>query len=78
MAENCPKCGGTFEEGFLRLDPVGSLYPAFVVPGTPTSDNPVKAFLQGLKEEKDDRVFAVGGLRCSRCGYLELYANHEP
>jgi hypothetical protein len=45
----------------------------FYVPGTPTSCNPINAFQQGLHEE-GTRSYNIIGLRCSACGYLELYA----
>ena len=49
----------------------------FVVPGTPTSPNPVKAFAQGLSDETSDEAYLVRGHRCSRCGFLELYATER-
>lgn len=50
---------------------------AFVIPGTPTSPNPLKAFKQGLNRELEDRLYPlpeIQGYRCSECGYLEFYA----
>src|SRR6516165_566414 len=49
----------------------------FVIPGVPTSGNPVTAFLQGLREEKEDTVLPVTGWRCRGCGLLELYAKED-
>jgi hypothetical protein len=46
----------------------------FFIPGSPTSWNPIKAFQQGLQDEKVTQTFAVVGSRCANCGYLELYA----
>jgi hypothetical protein len=46
----------------------------FVVPGTPTSANPVKAFAQGLSDETANQGYLFTGRRCTRCGFVELYA----
>ena len=49
----------------------------FVIPGTETSLNPLKAFKQGLSSEPSDQVYdfsKMTGLRCHACGYLELCA----
>ena len=47
----------------------------FVVPGTPTSANPVKALGQGLSGESSDHAYLIRGRRCTRCGLLEFYAS---
>ena len=82
----CPKCGCSMEQGSLRVrsDPswpdtyVGQkVRMAFVVPGTPTSLNPIKAFAQGLNRELEDKLYPlpeIHGLRCQKCGFLEFYA----
>jgi len=49
----------------------------FVIPGSPTSSNPIKAFQQGLNEP-GDRSYAVMGVRCTDCGYLELSTEENP
>jgi hypothetical protein len=49
----------------------------FVVTGTPTVRNPVKAFKQGLSDEPADRRFRIVGARCSHCGFLEFYGDGE-
>ena len=47
----------------------------FLIPGSPTPSNPIKAFQQGLHGEgKVDQRYKVAGMWCSECGYLELYA----
>ncbi len=59
---------GTFD-GTARL--------SFIVPGVKTSSNPLKAFRQGLADEREDRVFdlsAMGGVLCETCGHIDLYA----
>lgn len=80
MNTTCPKCNGRMEAGVVTradtrlrssLDDASTL---FVVPGTRTSRNPLKAFVQGLADERTRRVYYVKALRCSQCGFLELYA----
>ncbi|MDG3007604.1 hypothetical protein [Paludisphaera mucosa] len=81
----CPKCGGTMSWGVVRRGPArpgaggGGLQ--FVLPGAPTSSNPIQAFRQGLAGEVDDVVYDFAGLtgrRCSACGFLEFYLPGEP
>gem|GEM_PF-4474760 len=73
----CPRCDGTMQEGAIRT--VGEDFRrriAFVIPGTPTSWNPLVAFRQGIADEPNDQIFLIDemtGLRCQDCGYLELY-----
>jgi len=51
------------------------LHLKFLIQGSQTPLNPVKAFQQGLRGEgKADQLYEVAGMRCSECGYLELYA----
>ena len=86
MSKNCGKCGGSLEAGIATA--IGLVGGAvidhreprmlFVVPGSPTSLNPVKAFQQGLAQEPATRVYGISGFRCSLCGVLELYADGEP
>ena len=86
MSKNCGKCGGSLEAGIVTA--IGLVGGAvidhreprmiFVVPGSPTSLNPVKAFQQGLAQEPATRVYGISGFRCSLCGVLELYADGEP
>ena len=86
MTAGCPKCGGTMERGFATAagliggDKIETRQPRllFVVAGTPTSQNPIKAFQQGLSEEPSSRSYGIVGARCARCGFVEFYANGEP
>jgi hypothetical protein len=48
---------------------------AFVRPGVPTSANPVKAFMQGLHEEPEDKPLTLEAFRCVGCGRVEFYAS---
>jgi len=50
---------------------------AFVRPGTPTSANPVKAFLQGVRDEPGDQLLPLQAYRCTGCGRVELYAHGD-
>ena len=50
----------------------------FLIPGSPTPSNPIKAFQQALHgEETADRRYDLIGMRCSDCGHLELYAGDK-
>jgi len=81
MTTTCPKCGGTLEQGFTTAAGLIGGEKAegrhaqliFVVAGTRTSFNPVKAFKQGRADEPANRRYRIFGVRCSHCGFLELY-----
>jgi hypothetical protein len=79
MDAKCPKCSGTMEPGVTAtkglLGSESSQPPqiVFLIPGTATSRNPIKAFQQGLSEA-GDRRYGIAGMRCSGCGYLEFLA----
>jgi hypothetical protein len=79
----CSKCGGRMEAGFTTaIGLMGTRSEqdprlTFVVPGNPVSPNPLKAFVQGLRDEPSDRVFPITGVRCVSCGAVELCAR-EP
>ena len=85
MTKTCLKCGGPLELGFTTAeglvggDRSHSREPqlVFIVPGVRTSANPIKAFQQGFSDDAVDRRYRIAGLRCSRCGALELYAEDE-
>jgi len=75
----CSKCGGAMSWGEIRY--AGSPLMAgnrleFVIPGTRTSMNPLKAFNQGLSDEPSDQIHdfsKLAGCLCSTCGFLEFY-----
>jgi len=83
MESLCPKCGGTMEagvataRGLMFVDTKDEPRLQFVLPGVPTSMNPIEAFKQGLRDEQNDRVFWIEGLRCRECGFLELFAKTD-
>lgn len=76
---HCLRCGGVTVRGIFRIR---GTYEAreraeFVVPGVPTSRNPIEAFRQGLSDEPGDEVIelkGIGGLLCRSCGYIEFHA----
>jgi predicted RNA-binding Zn-ribbon protein involved in translation (DUF1610 family) len=83
MTHPCPHCGIEMEAG--TATPRGMIVPAagaeprlvFVVPGTPTSGNPIAAFKQGMAGEPDDRAYLIRGYRCPSCGRVELFATER-
>jgi len=85
METTCSKCGGPTVAGVATAHGLigGADAPAsqprlvFVVPGIPTSANPVKALGQGLADERPDHGYLIRGRRCTRCGFLELYATER-
>ena len=86
MTSNCPKCGGAMERGFttasgllgeVAVDSQQSRL-LFVVPGTSTSRNLVKAFKQGLTDGPAETRYRISGARCSACGLLEFYGDGDP
>jgi hypothetical protein len=66
------------ERGFVHARWYGRETPQveFTVPGPDTPWNPVEAFNQGLRGETD-RDYNIVGMRCSSCGYIELYADER-
>ncbi len=66
--ENCGKCGGEMEEGFIADYSFGTTTPSDWVEG-----EPVKSFWSGTKTSDKIR-YRVRSLRCSQCGFLESYA----
>jgi predicted nucleic-acid-binding Zn-ribbon protein len=73
-AYNCVKCGSETVKGFIAdKGDLVTIYHTNWYDG-----EPVNVSLLGIKGDnlKVDRTqqLAVRGLRCKRCGYLELYA----
>ena len=85
MVTTCAKCGGPTVAGVATAAGlVGGAIAAkdqprvvFVVPGTPTSANPIKAVAQGLADEPAAHGYLVRGRRCTRCGFVEFYATER-
>jgi hypothetical protein len=83
MQKTCQKCGGPIEAGFTTaLGLIGGsglegqdAQLIFVVEGERTAANPVRAFQQGVAGVPHNRAYTIRGLRCARCGTLELYAD---
>ena len=64
----CPKCNGSMKEGFIVDQGYGQAHVSTFQAGEPR-----RSFWTGLKQDKANQ-HAVTTLRCSRCGYLEMYA----
>lgn len=75
------RCGEVMELGYTTaiglVDSMSVDYDprlVLVVPGEPTSMNPIKAFQQGLEEAPPNRAYQLHGYRCPKCGRVELAA----
>ena len=85
MDTTCAKCGGPTVAGVATAlgliggaaTPKDQPRVVFVVPGTATSANPVKAMTQGLADEPAAHGYLVRGRRCTRCGFVEFYATER-
>jgi hypothetical protein len=69
---NCPKCEGAMVQGFI---PDFFHHSASGVGGW-NEGPPKKSFWTGTKAALSKGI-PVGAFRCSRCGFLELYASKE-
>ena len=70
MESTCPKCDGRMAAGVTSaLGLMGR--------GRRRRRSRVRAFAQGLAEEPADEGYLVPGYRCTRCGFLELYATER-
>jgi hypothetical protein len=82
MDHPCPRCGVEMEAGAATahgllgavMQPPAEPRLMFVIPGTPTSLNPVTAFRQGMSGEPGERAYLLRGYRCPGCAFVELYA----
>jgi hypothetical protein len=45
----------------------------FLVSDAPTSADPIEAFKQGLSGKHPQKMYRMEGVRCSKCGFIELY-----
>jgi predicted RNA-binding Zn-ribbon protein involved in translation (DUF1610 family) len=85
MDHPCPRCGVEMEAGAATahgllgavMQPPAEPLLMFVIPGTPTSLNPVTAFRQGMSGEAGRARLPAPRYRCPRCAFVELYAT-EP
>ena len=64
----CPKCKSSMEEGFIKDQSYGAVYPTHWVEGEPE-----KSFWETTKTRGKKQV-QVATYRCTSCGYLESYA----
>lgn len=72
MAQHsCPKCQSSMKEGFVIDHTYGSRGVSTWIEGAPEKSIWVGHKLSGKK------AFEVQTWRCSRCGFLENYANME-
>lgn len=86
MTRVCQRCNVPMERGFTTAHGLigGDRAPEhraqllFVVPGTPTSSNPLKAFAQGRSDGPSDRRYGIAGWRCTGCGLLEFCSDGDP
>jgi predicted nucleic-acid-binding Zn-ribbon protein len=76
MTFECPKCRSRMEEGFIEEVTRNAIRAAKWIEGPPE-----ERYLFGLKttpfiglNTKGKRQYEVTTYRCTRCGYLELYA----
>jgi hypothetical protein len=68
----CPVCGGAFEDGFmLDFGYWKYQYVSRWVEGAP------EMMMSGVPAFDDRRNFAIDALRCTKCGYLSLFASKE-
>jgi predicted nucleic-acid-binding Zn-ribbon protein len=68
MVPDCPKCRVRMEEGFIKDITHGAVLVSKWVEGAPE-----KGLLRSVKTRKK-RQLDVATYRCTRCGYLESYA----
>jgi hypothetical protein len=74
----CRRCGQTMEAGYATvLGVLGDPKIVFVVPGELTSPNPIRAFKQGLQNERQDEAYLLRGYRCPVCGAVEMIAKEK-
>ena len=85
MTIACAKCGSPTEAGVTTAlgligqaaAPKGESRLVFIAPGRPTSPNPLKAVAQGIAGERADAGYLLRARRCTRCGFVELYATER-
>lgn len=68
----CPKCSGTMQEGFVPDYSYGAVIPSSWIKGRPQ-----RSLWFGTKT-RDRSAFRLTALRCTNCGFVELYARDRP
>ena len=68
--QQCPKCNGQMEQGFVIDKGLNMQYVSHWAAGPPQ-----KSFWQGTSPPAN--VIPIGVFRCTSCGYLESYARYE-
>jgi len=68
----CPKCEGQTQEGFV----MDRAHGGGVVVSRWVAGIPVSSIWTGTKVG-DKQQYPIQSFRCSRCGYLESYANDQ-
>ena len=70
--ETCPKCEGQMQEGFIpdKTHGGGQVVSRWI------AGVPEWSFWQGTKISGKEQ-YPVQSFRCSRCGFLESYANDQ-
>ena len=83
MQALCSHCGGTMILGRVTptgVEGLGEPVLSFIVSaGTPTSLNPIKAVLQGMRGEPPYReeISPIRGRVCPDCGRVEFFIDSE-
>jgi len=70
---NCLRCGSQMAAGFLMDGHRGNIDVSRWIDGDPR-----RGIFGGLKLPPWKDRLPVRALRCSKCGWLDLYANREP
>lgn len=70
-SQQCPKCKGAMEQGFVLDNTYGARGVSHWASGAPR-----KSFWMGTKVPNEKQI-PIGTFRCSSCGYLEHYAKDE-
>jgi hypothetical protein len=69
--QQCPKCNGRMEQGFVLDNTYGARVVSHWAPGAP-----LKSFWAGTKLPEGETI-PIGTYRCAACGFLEMYARPE-
>jgi len=70
----CPKCSGTVGEGFLLDQNYQTLRQSLWISGAPEAGGLLGQSVKISGKE----IYAVRSLRCTACGFLEVYADRKP